>query len=123
MKIIRKTVDGAMEDLYLVDDAGNEIRGIVAHDSSVVHVEVFEGNFDLLLSLMPSDGMTYFTKASMQELAALIVESRAVDVRDALQFVSFGIDKILRRQARPEGAVRILNRAAEKETCDQEWLG
>ena len=26
-------------------------------------------------------------------------------------------------QARPEGAVRILNRAAEKETCDQEWLG
>ena len=114
MKIMRKTVDGAMEDLYLIDDAGNEIRGIVAHDSSVVHIEVFEGNFDLLLSLMPSDGMTYFTKASMQELAALIVESRAVD---------FGIDKILRRQARPEGAVRILNRAAEKETCDQEWLG
>ncbi len=107
MKVVRKTVDGVQKDLYLVDDAGNEIRGITAFDDSVVYMEVFEGNFDLLLNLIPSNGMVYFTKEAIEELAQLIYDSRNVAEKDALLFVEIGIDKILRKQGRPGNELKI----------------
>ena len=122
MQIVRKFVDGRMEEAYLIDDAGNEIRGIVASDnSSVVELEVFEGNFDLLLTLTPHNEMTYFTREAMGELTSLILASREVAKEDALLFVSMGIDRILRKQASSAGKVRVQNAAAQQ--SDQEWLG
>lgn len=108
MRIVRESLNGDLKDLYLIDDAGNKIRGIVSSDcSTIVELEVFEGNFELLLALMPSDEMLYFTKESIKELEDLIYRSRNVAERDALSFVEAGVDRILRNQLRPGNLLKI----------------
>jgi hypothetical protein len=100
MKLVRKFENGGLKDLYLIDDDGNEIRGICSSDhTSIVEVEFYEANFDLLLRFMPLDSGAFFTKESLDTLVDDL--GNALDeagIPNANALVANSINNVLRTQ-------------------------